>query len=53
MPAASRDELPEREIAPGYSARYEDWGGMTVSFETTSRGKMSEATAAATRNGAA
>ena len=38
MPAASRDELPEREIAPGYSARYEDWGGMTVSFESAPAG---------------
>ena len=38
VPAASRDELPEREIAPGYSARYEDWGGMTVSFESAPAG---------------
>ena len=38
MPAASRDELPEREIAPGYSSRYEDWGGMTVAFESAPAG---------------
>ena len=38
MPAASSDELPEREIAPGYSSRYEDWGGMTVAFESATAG---------------
>jgi hypothetical protein len=38
MPAASSDELPEREIAPGYSSRYEDWGGMIVAFESAPAG---------------
>ena len=38
MPAASHDELPEKEIAPGYSSRYEDWGGMTVAFESAPAG---------------
>jgi hypothetical protein len=38
VPAASRDELPEKEIAPGYSSRYEDWGGMTVAFESAPAG---------------
>ena len=33
MPSASHDELPEQEIVPGYSARFADWGGITVGFE--------------------
>ncbi len=33
MPCAGRDELPLKEIAPGYSSRFADWGGMTVGFE--------------------
>jgi len=33
MPCAGRDDLPEQEIAPGYSSRFADWGGMTVGFE--------------------
>ena len=33
MACAGRDELPEQEIAPGYSSRFADWGGMTVGFE--------------------
>jgi len=33
MAHAGRDDLPLREIAPGYSSRFDDWGGMTVGFE--------------------
>ena len=33
MPSAARDELPEREIVPGYASRLADWGGITVAFE--------------------
>jgi hypothetical protein len=33
MACAGRDELAEQEIAPGYSSRFADWGGMTVGFE--------------------
>jgi hypothetical protein len=38
VPSASRDELPEKEVAPGYSPRMEDWGGMTVAFESAPAG---------------
>ncbi len=33
MAHAGRDDLPLQEIAPGYSSRFDDWGGMTVGFE--------------------
>ena len=33
MPSAARDDLPEREIVPGYVSRLADWGGVTVAFE--------------------
>ena len=33
MPSAAHDELPLREIVPGYSSRVTDWGGGTVGFE--------------------
>jgi hypothetical protein len=33
MPAYNRDELPEVELAPGYTSRCVDWGGMTAGFE--------------------
>ncbi|RDI75895.1 hypothetical protein Gocc_0314 [Gaiella occulta] len=33
MAHAGRDDLPVREIAPGYSSRFADWDGMTVGFE--------------------
>jgi hypothetical protein len=39
MPSASRDELPEREIVPGYSSRLADWGGITVAFEKAHAGQ--------------
>ena len=38
MPCAGRDELPLQEIAPGYSSRFTDWGGMTVGFELAPAG---------------
>lgn len=38
MPCAGRDELPLQEIAPGYSSRFQDWGGMTVGFELAPAG---------------
>lgn len=38
MPCASRDELPLQEIAPGYSSRFADWGGMTVGIEAAPAG---------------
>jgi hypothetical protein len=38
MPCASRDELPLQEIAPGYSSRFADWGGMTVGHEAAPAG---------------
>jgi hypothetical protein len=38
MPCAGRDDLPEQEIAPGYSSRFADWGGMTVGFEFAPKG---------------
>jgi hypothetical protein len=38
MACAGRDELPEQEIAPGYSSRFADWGGMTVGFELAPAG---------------
>jgi len=38
MPCAGRDELPLHEIAPGYSSRLTDWGGMTVVFERAPTG---------------
>jgi hypothetical protein len=39
VPSASRDELPEQEIAPGYASRFEDWSGMTVAFEKAHAGQ--------------
>ena len=38
MPSASSDELPLQEIAPGYSSRFTDWGGMTVGLEAAPAG---------------
>jgi len=39
VPSASHDELPEREIVPGYSSRLADWGGITVAFEKAHAGQ--------------
>jgi hypothetical protein len=39
VPSASRDELPEQEIVPGYSSRLADWGGITVAFEKAHAGQ--------------
>jgi len=38
MPSASSDELPLQEVAPGYSSRLADWGGMTVGLEAAPAG---------------
>jgi hypothetical protein len=43
MPCASRDELPLQEIAPDYSSRFADWGGMTVGIEAAPAGMDSSA----------
>jgi len=39
MPSAGREDLPEQEIAPGYSSRFADWGGITVAFEHATAGQ--------------
>jgi hypothetical protein len=39
VPSASHDELDEQEIAPGYSSRLADWGGITVAFERAHAGQ--------------
>jgi hypothetical protein len=38
MPCASRDELPLQQVTPTYSARFADWGGITVGFESAPAG---------------
>ena len=43
MPSASHDGLPEQEIAPGYSSRFADWGGITVAFEKAHAGQDASA----------
>ena len=43
MPSASHDQLELREIAPGYSSRYTDWGGITVAFEKATAGQDASA----------
>jgi hypothetical protein len=43
MPSASRDEIELREIAPGYSSRFVDWGGITVAFEEAQAGQDASA----------
>ncbi len=39
MPSASQDDLPLKEIVPGYSSRMDDWGGITVAFEKAHAGQ--------------
>jgi hypothetical protein len=39
MPSGSNDELPLKEIIPGYSSRMADWGGITVAFEKAHKGQ--------------
>ena len=39
MPSASHDELPLKEIVPGYASRQADWGGTTVAFEKAHAGQ--------------
>ena len=43
MPIAGRGDLPEQEIAPGYSSRFADWGGITVAFEHATAGQDASA----------
>jgi hypothetical protein len=43
MPSASRDQIELREIAPGYSSRFTDWGGITVAFEKARAGQDASA----------
>ena len=43
MPSASHSELELREIAPGYSSRFADWGGITVAFEKAHAGQDASA----------
>ncbi|MBM3676373.1 MAG: cupin domain-containing protein [Actinobacteria bacterium] len=38
MPCASRDELPLQHVTDTYSARFADWGGITVGFESAPAG---------------
>jgi hypothetical protein len=38
VPSASHDDLPPQEIAPNYSSRFADWGGITVAFEHANAG---------------
>lgn len=39
MPSASREQLPEQEVVPGYTSRLADWGGITVAFECAPAGQ--------------
>ncbi len=39
MPSASHDELPLKEIVPGYSSRMAEWGELTVAFERAQAGQ--------------
>jgi hypothetical protein len=43
MPSAAREDLPLREIVPGYSTRLADWGGITVGFERAHKGQDASA----------
>jgi hypothetical protein len=43
MPSASHDQIELREIAPGYSSRFADWGGITVAFEEAQAGQDASA----------
>jgi hypothetical protein len=43
MPSASHDQIEPREIAPGYSSRFTDWGGITVAFEKAHAGQDASA----------
>ncbi len=39
MPSCRPEELPLTEIAPGYTSRLADWGGMTVVYERMGAGQ--------------
>jgi hypothetical protein len=43
MPSASHDQIEPRQIAPGYSSRFTDWGGITVAFEKAHAGQDASA----------
>ncbi|HEY8317092.1 MAG TPA: hypothetical protein VIG35_09520 [Gaiellaceae bacterium] len=43
MPSASSDDIDLQEIAPGYSSRFADWGGITVAFEKAHAGQDASA----------
>src|SRR3954449_6865985 len=43
MPSAGPEDIEPREIAPGYSSRYADWGGITVAFERAHAGQDASA----------
>ena len=43
MPSASHDQIELQEIAPGYSSRFTDWGGITVAFEKAHAGQDASA----------
>lgn len=43
MPSASEDQIELQEIAPGYSSRFVDWGGITVAFEEAQAGQDASA----------
>jgi hypothetical protein len=43
VPSASPDDIELREIAPGYSSRFADWGGITVAFEKAHTGQDASA----------
>ena len=43
MPSASHDQIELTEIAPGYSSRFTDWGGITVAFEKAHAGQDASA----------
>jgi hypothetical protein len=39
VPSATPDELPEKELAPGYTTRCAEWGEVTVVFERIPAGQ--------------
>src|SRR5207253_10249483 len=43
VPSAGPEDIEPREVAPGYSSRYADWGGITVAFEKAHAGEDASA----------
>lgn len=39
MPSSKPDDLPLKELAPGYSSHSEEWGGVTVVFDRMAAGQ--------------